>query len=198
MSGPQPQKTLGSFRLRNLFQETVVEEARDLEDTGTASVLRYMSLAVHELQEAGVDVRIDIRSGDFSNAYDMVFGMAKENASVPVYGFLHIGPISRLFAIACKMDEKPGAKLFISEHNASESAGRIEWEHMEHVPTILLHFDEDPDALKDFQKYIVKQAALYTAAMKNDVAGVFNSPGRAAEKLDKRPMLGAALRKPQG
>jgi len=140
---------------------------------------------------------MDIRSGDFSNAYDMVFGTAKENATVPVYGFLHIGPMARLFAIASKMDEEPVAKLFVSEHNASESAGRMEWERAEHAPAILLHFDEDQDALKDFQKYIVKQAALYAAAIKNDVAGVFNNPARAPEKLDKRPTLGAALRKPQ-
>jgi hypothetical protein len=197
MSGTQSQKSLGSFKLRTLFQESVAEETRELEEPGTASVLRHMSLAVHELQEAGLDIHIDIRSGDYSSAYDMAFGTAEENASVPVYGFLHIGPMARLFAIASKLDDAPVAKLWLSEHNTNESQGRAEWANSQSTPSVTFHFDEDPDALKDFQKYVVKQAALYTAAMKHDVAGVFNNPGRAPEKLDKKPSLGSALRKPQ-
>lgn len=197
MSGTQPQKTLGSFKLRTLFQESVTEETREMEELGTAAILRHLSLAVHELQEAGLDIRIDIRSGDYSTAYDMVFGTAQQNASVPVYGFLHIGPMTRLFAISSKMDDKPSAKLWVSKHNTSAAQGRIEWGKLQKSPSVMFSFDEDPDALKKLQKYIVQQDAVYTAAMKNDVAGVFNNPGRAAEKLDKRPNLGSALRKPQ-
>lgn len=197
MSGTKPQKSLGSFQLRTLFQEKTGEETREMEDDGTAGILRHLSLGVHELQEAGIDVRIDIRTGDYSSAYDMVFGTAQENASAPVYGFIHIGPMSHLFAIASKIDDEPAAKLWISEHNASETNGRIEWERAQSAPATLLHFDEDEDALKDFQKLIVKKAAAYAAAKKNDVAGVFNTPTRAQEKLDKRPTLGSAIRKPK-
>ena len=197
MSGTQPQKSLGSFKLRTLFQEKTAAETHELETDGTASILRHLSLGVHELQEAGIDVRIDIRTGDYSSAYDMIFGTAQENASAPVYGFIHIGAMSHLFAIAGKMDDAPAAKLWISEHNASEAGGRIEWERAQSAPATVLHFDEDPDALKDFQKFIVKKAAAYAAAMTNDVAGVFNTPTRAQEKLDKRPTLSSAIRKPK-
>jgi len=194
MSGTRPQKTYGSFKLSNLFRQAVAEEARELEDTGTAAVLRHLSLAVQELQQAGIDVRMDLRAGDYSAAYDMVFGTAKKNATAAVYGFLHIGPMTRLFAIAGKMDEENVAKLFISEHNVSEASGRAEWEDAQKVPAVVLHFDEDTDALLDFQKYIVHQAAVYAAAMQNDPAGVFNNPVPTPEKLDKRPTLGAGLR----
>ena len=197
MSGIQPQRSLGSFKLRTLFQEKTATETREMEEDGTAGILRHLSLGMHELQEAGLDVRIDIRTGDYSNAYDMIFGTANANASAPVYGFIHIGAMSHLFAIASKMDDAPAAKLWISEHNAGETSGRIEWERSKTVPAIVLHFDEDPDALKDLQKFIVKKAAAYAAAMQNDVAGVFNTQDRAQEKLDKRPTLGSALRKPK-
>ena len=59
MSGTQPQKSLGSFKLRTLFQEKTAAETHELETDGTASILRHLSLGVHELQEAGIDVRID-------------------------------------------------------------------------------------------------------------------------------------------
>lgn len=191
------QKTLGSLKLRRIFEEKSSEHAEELEDNCVASALRMLSLAVHEMQEAGMEVSLDIRTGDYSNAYDMVFSQAQANASVAAYGFLHIGPMTRLIAIADEVDEVPTTRVYLSEHNTHETESRMEWEKAQTVPCICFNFRQDQDALTDFQTYVAGQAAKYMATIKNDIAGVFNNGQTAITKLDKKPSLGAALKKPQ-
>lgn len=191
------QKTLGSFQLRRIFEEKIKEHDETLEDTCVASALRSLSLAVHEMQEAGLDISLDIRTGDYSNAYDMIFSQAEQNASMAAYGFLHIGNMTRLIAIADEIDHVPTTRVYLSEHNTHETESRMEWEKAQTTPCICFNFRQDADALKDFQKYVVGQAARYDATLKNDVAGVFNNGKTAVAKLDKKPSLGTAIKKSQ-
>jgi hypothetical protein len=199
MSIPRKQVSLTAQQLHSVFQDAVEDTAKGNRKQGITEMIEMISETVHMCQQNGIDISFDLRTGDYSNAYDMIF-TAENNknthsatqVSMPVYGFLHIGPNTRLIAIANRINSEPATRMYISEHNTHESESRMEWSNTQKVPAIKLDFAVDENALLQFQEIIVRAASRQTAAMQADTQDVFNRPAPGLHSL-KKPL---AVQKP--
>lgn len=170
--------SLTTGQLRDLFEKLTVREKKNLQQKGIDGTLQSLSTAIKTMQDAGIDIAIDVRSGQYANAYDLVFSNTEaEKTSVTVYGFFHIGGVSQLWALADRIDDAPAKKLVVSQFSATEGQSRIEWSSNQKTPGTVFDFAEDTDALAKLQLHLTNLAANRHVLRENDAAGIF---GRAA------------------
>ncbi len=183
---------LSSAQLRDLFEKLTTREKKNLQQKGVDTVLRSLSAAVKTMQDAGIDIAVDVRSGQYANAYDLVFSnIDAKSCSVTVYGFFHMGGTSQLWALADRIDNEPAKKLVVSEFTAAESQGRIEWSTKQKVRGTVFDFDADADAMVRLQLHLASISADRAVLREYDDAGVFGraAPASAQGKLPAKKGL---------
>lgn len=172
---------LSSAQLRDLFEKLAKRDKSALKRKGIDDVLRQLSHAVKSMQDAGVDISIDVRSGQYANAYDLLFtNVEAKNSNITVYGFFHIGGTSQLWALADNIDGNPARKLIVSEFTAAEGESRIEWANKHTTPGEVFDFNEDTDALPKLQVHLLSIAASRHIIREYDAADVFGRPAPAS------------------
>ena len=172
---------LSSAQLRDLFEKLTKRDKASLKQHGIDDVLRGLSRAVKSLQDAGIDIAIDVRSGQYANAYDLLFSNVEaKNSNITVYGFFHIGGTSQLWALADTINDAPAKKLVVSEFTAAEGQSRIEWSSNQKAPGSVFDFDDDNDAMAKLQLHLASVAAARHILREYDAADVFGRPAPAS------------------
>ncbi|HYD19068.1 MAG TPA: hypothetical protein VEF76_11375 [Patescibacteria group bacterium] len=150
-------------------------------DSGFADALQQVSLALGDLQEAGIDVSLEI----FGDASELAFDLFEGGVTVPISGVLRIGPIHRLFGIATKAGGKPALQIGLSNtdirFNGPEGEiadGKVSGK----VRPIVFDLKKDPEALIKFQREILVHAARNSVIAANDPAQAFNDAPAALRK----------------
>ena len=168
---------LSSAQLRDLFEKLAKREKKSFDQKGIADVLRNLSNAVKSMQDAGIDIAVDVRSGQYTNAYDLLFSnIEANNSNITVYGFFHIGGAAQLWALADSINDAPVKKLIVSEFNAAESQGRTEWSNYHKTPGKVFDLDTDTDAMAKLQLHLTSIAAERQVLREYDAADVFGRP----------------------
>jgi|GEM_PF-1499186 len=192
MNTPHKQKSLSAQQLHTMFQDAVEKQTKENHEKGIAGLIEMISETVHACQRNGMDVAFDLRTGDYSNAYDMIFTAENDRnarsvtqVSMPAYGFLHIGPTTRLVALASKINDEAVLRMYVSEHNTHETESRMEWSKTQTVPATKLDFADNENALIYFQQIILRAASRQMAAMNADAQDVFNRPSPGLQTLKK-------------
>lgn len=178
------QHSLSDDELRDAFDKAKGEQRATLDQDGTAAILRHLGTTVGKMQEIGVNISIQVISGDHASAYDMMYTTNSSHtmygSSINAYGFIRIGETQHLFAIANKLGETEVSQLYLSKFNTGEAAGRqsADGKAKTHaaIPGEIYDFRSDPEALKKFQKKLVEIAAQEAVVMENDPAEIFNAP----------------------
>lgn len=171
-----------------VLREAFAAQANSLEGAQrikrVSEVLRDLSEAVKTMQDAGIDIAIDVRSGQYSNAYDLIFTNTDDakNSHISVYGFFTVTGAKHLWALADTLNDEPVKKLYVSEFVASEQQGRIEWSSRQKTPGYRFDLDTDPDALAKMQLHMVNLASERKFINDQDVAGVFGRPAPASNQ----------------
>lgn len=161
-------------QISGTFKKLTDARLHDLKQSGTADILGHLSRSIRMLQDAGIDISLDIRLGQYSNAYDMVFGeLNAQKALIAAYGFVKTGGTSRLLAIVQRIDDKPVQKVLLSDHNTHESESRMSWSSANKSAATAFHFDEDENALSSLQTAFLSLAANAYAVEHFDVAEAF-------------------------
>ncbi len=154
------------------------KKQKDFMDTyGIGNILRALGDSVKCMQDAGIDISIDVRSGQYADAYDMIFSNTEaKEVSISAYGFLRIGHTVRLWAIAHDINGESVQKLAISKFNTAEGASRMSWSSSFKSGANVYDFAQDADALIKLQMYMIDIAADNHALAEYDSAQVFNRP----------------------
>lgn len=178
------QKKLTAEELRKVFATQSSKYKNDARIKRVSSVLRELSGAIKTMQDAGIDIAIEVRSGQYSNAYDLVFTNTEnaKNSHISVYGFFNIAGSRHMWALADSINDTPVKKLYVSEFVASESQARIEWSSRQHTPGYRYDLDEDPDALAKMQLHLTNLACDRNFIHECDVASVFDRPAPASNQ----------------
>ena len=174
------QPPLSAAEMREAFDKARAAARTDLEGSGVAQILQYLSGTVASLQANGADIGIAARANAHSNAFDMVYTVSGYGGcTVDAYGYITIGQTSHLWAVASKHNDKPVQRLYLSKSNVVEEGGRITTDkgvpnsHMV-IPGDCFDFAEDPEALQKFQKKLISLCADNDAMLDNDRGNVFN------------------------
>ena len=94
-------KKLSAAQIGDTFKKLADKQKDFMDIYGIGNILRALSDSVKTMQDAGIDISIDVRSGQYADAYDMIFSNTEaKEAAVSTYGFLRIGHTVRLWAIA--------------------------------------------------------------------------------------------------
>jgi hypothetical protein len=190
----QDRKKLTPDEISEYFSELSRRQISELEKSGAGAVLRQLSAAVRHIQDAGVDISIDLHKGQYSDAYDMMFTALEPKAGyIPVYGFVKSGDAVKLFAIVTRMDDSDVCKALLSEHVSGEKNSRISWASSNKVSAAAFHFDSDENALASLQTALLSFAADMHAVKSFDSENVF---GKAAPK-SAGPGGKSGLRRPK-
>lgn len=174
-------KKLTAAQIGDTFRK-LSEKQKDFMDIhGIGNILRALGDSVKSMQDAGIDISIDVRTGQYADAYDMIFSNTEaKEAAVSTYGFLRIGPTVRLWAIAHDINGESAQKLAISEFNTAEGASRMSWSSSFKSGANVYDFAQDADALVKLQMYLIDIAADNHALAEYDSAQVFNRPAPAS------------------
>lgn len=184
--------TLSSAQLRDAFEKMTQREKNTLKKKGVDDVLRQLSKAVKTMQDAGIDIAIDVRSGQYANAYDLLFtNVEANNCNITVYGFFHVVGASQLWALADTINDAPAKKLVVSEFITAEGESRIEWSSKRKTPGEVFDLDEDADAIVKLQVHLARLAADRQIIREYDAADVFGrpSPSRAQGQIPMKKGL---------
>jgi len=172
-------KSLTSTEISDLFSELSQRLITDMEKSGVGAVLRQLSATLRSMQDAGIDISIDLHKGQYSDAYDMMFtALALESQSgyIPVYGFVHAGGGTKLLAIVERMSDAQACKVLLSEHVSGENNSRLSWTGSTKVHANAYHFDTDEKALPSLQTALLSFAADMHAVKSFDAENVFGKP----------------------
>lgn len=136
------------------------EDFRGFADrSGLTRALASLSDMLGDLQDAGLDVSLEMLGGASEQAFDLF----KENSiTVPVSGILRIGPIHRLLGISTSLEGKPALVIGLSEFDIRYSGPEgVVREGVIDGKLRAVHFDlnADPDALLKLEKTIIRYAA---------------------------------------
>lgn len=154
---------------------------------GIAKALSGLSEILGDLQDAGIDVSLEIMGGASEQAFDLF----KENSiTVPVSGILRIGPIHRLLGIATKLDGKPALVIGLSEFDIRYSGpeavvnnGVIDGK----LRAVHFNLQTDPDALLKLEQTVLRYAARNEVIAELDESGVFDNTKRLRKPSLKTP-----------
>lgn len=174
-------KKLSTAQICDTFKKLADKQKDFMDIYGIGNILRALSDSVKTMQDAGIDISIDVRSGQYADAYDMLFSNVEaKTATIYTYGFLHIGHTVRLWALAHQIDDAAVKKLMISEFNTAEGASRMSWSSSLKSGANVYDFEEDADALVKLQMDLIEIAADDHVLAAYDSAQVFNRPAPAS------------------
>lgn len=179
------QSSFKTEELRDAFEKAKDTLRGTLEKDGTAGILQHLSNTVSKLQQAGIDISIEVISGDHAGAYDMIYTTNGTKGSIPgssvnAFGYIRVGETQHLFAVANKLGENDVERLYLSQFNVSEFNARSTnagtgKTHAD-ISGTMYDFRSDKDALQKLQTRLIEIAAQQSVVMENDAAGVFNAP----------------------
>lgn len=184
------QASLDDETIRTLFTEAVEKHRLDRLNDGTTNILQGLSKTVGEMQQAGIDISIQVLAGDNTNAYDMVYTASKPAqlyASVNAYGYIRIGAAQHLFAVAAEVDDKSVSQLYLSRFNVTGEGFRSTPDNGKtrtntFIPADIFDFHDSRRALVEFQKKLIDIAAQQAVVTEADKSQVFNAPSSAYTK----------------
>ena len=181
--------TPGEFR--EAFDKARTDTREKLAKTGADIVLQYLSETIGSLQSQGADVRLAVRYGPHTNAYDMMYTVSGSGGGkIEAYGFIECGQTKHMFAVATQHAQKDVLRVYVSEYNITGEGGRRSVEggnsYRRHVITgECFDFNEDPEALQKLQKNIIGICAGNQVMLECDTAEVFNKEPAAVNKMQK-------------
>lgn len=158
-------------QIREEFNQRREKFAAWGETTGFGQALENLSLALRDLQDGGLDVRLDITG----TAAEQAFALFPQGGiTTPISGVLHINNIQYLLALAVRHDGKDCLKLAVSEFDIRFQGvtGTVQHEKLrQSVRAQIYDLKRDPDALVKFQEYVINQSARNQVIADRDVAG---------------------------
>lgn len=188
-------KSLPSSEIAEYFSELSRRQISEMEKSGVGAVLRQLSTAVRTLQDAGIDISIDMHKGQYSDAYDMMFtALEPKGGYIPVYGFVKSGDAVKLFAIVSRMDNANVCKALLSEHVSGENNSRLIWTTSNKVSAAAFDFDSDEKAMMKLQAALISFAADMHAVKSFDSENVFGKEAPKSAGLGRK----SGLRRPGG
>jgi len=179
-----PQERLSSSELRAAFEEALTNARQSLQDSNANVLLQHLSETVRDLQSAGADISIEVKSGAHTNAYDMIYttsGTSNGTTNVEAYGFLRMNASSYLFAVCTQYMGEPVERIYVSEWNVGAEGGRqanIDGSNRQRttIGGTMYDFETDEKALATLQADLAKTCADSAAVAECDPAQVFNKP----------------------
>lgn len=176
-----PQKIREEFNQRH-------KKFADWGDTsGFGQALENLSLALRDLQDGGLDVRLDISGTAAEQAFAL---FAPGGLTTPISGILHINNIQYLLALAVRHEGKDCLKLAVSEFDIRFQGvtGTVQNEKLRQtVRSEIYDLKRDPDALVKFQQYVINQSARNQVVADHDVAGSLHHGIPAKKPVLKMP-----------
>lgn len=181
-------RKLDPATLRDVFnlEKEKFRETSDKE--GVLTALSGLSEILGDLQDAGLDVSLEMLGGASEQAFDLF----KENGvTAPVSGVLRIGPIHRLLGIATRLDSKPSLVIALSEFDIRYSGpeavvnnGVIDGK----LRAVRFDLKKDPDALVKLESTIIRYAARNDVIAEIDHKNAFDNSKNAQNTLRKLPL----------
>jgi hypothetical protein len=184
------QKSLTAEEMREHFDSVRTDTRDRMDKNGTGDVLESLSKTVSALRENDIDIKLVVRANSHSNAYDMMYTVSGgSSGTIEAHGFLKIGETTHLFAVACKHAGKDVTRLYLSKNNVVDEGGRMTTDNnATHSKTVIpgecYDFNDDPEALRKFQKQLLMICAQNQAVLDHDTGDVFNkeTPGASLQK----------------
>ena len=178
-------KFLTEDEIKRTFQDFLNQKSNDDKKSNIDKALRNISKSVKRLQQAGLDISIDVHR--MPNT--MAFAMFTPPSRVPIAGVIKISDVQLMFAIGeMEGNTKDILSLRLSYHD-------IRYHHQGEVAYRAYDLkDESSEPYKIFQKNLLETAAQKAVVDQYDISDVFN-------KERKRPVFKTTqqvLPNPQG
>lgn len=171
-------------QIRDEFNQKREKFAAWGKETGFDTALQDISRALRDMQDSGIDVRLDI----MGTASEMAFSqLPQAGITTPISGILHINNIQYLLSLSVKHNGKNCLKLAVSEFDIRHQgvAGTVRDEKLRaNVRSSVFDLKNDADALVKFQEYVINQSARNSVIAENDAANAMNTG-----IPDKKPVL---------
>lgn len=158
-------------QIRDAFNQHREKFAAWGTSTGFGQALENLSLALRDMQDSGLDVRLDITGTAAEQAFAL---FPPGGITVPISGILHINNIQYILALAVRHEGKDCLKLGVSEFDIrfQGATGTVKDEKLrQSVRAEIFDLKRDPDALVKFQQYVINQSARNQVIADRDIAG---------------------------
>lgn len=189
----QKQKSLTGTEISAHFTKISERQIADLEQSGVGSALRHLSASIRAMQDAGIDIAIDMHKGQYSDAYDMMFTtLEPKSGYIPAYGFISSGGATKLIAIVSRVEDHTVCKVLVSDHVSGSGNSRLSWSGSNKVPAKAYHLDKDENALASLQASLISFAADRHAVQSFDSESVFGKSAPQNAQIKGK----SALRRP--
>lgn len=174
-------------QIRDEFNQRREKFAAWAKTAGFGDALENLSLAVRDMQESGLDIRLDM----MGTAGEQGFALFTPGGlTTPLSGVLHLNNIQYLMTLAVKHDGKDCLKLAVSQFDIRFQGvtGTVKNETLRQaVRAEIFDLKNDPDALVKFQQYVINQSARNQVVADHDVAGSLQHGIPAKKPVLKMP-----------
>lgn len=171
-------------QIRDEFNQRREKFATWGKETGFDTALQNLSHALRDMQDSGIDVKLDI----MGTASELAFTqLSHAGITTPISGILHINNIQYLLSLSVRHNNKDCLKLAVSEFDIRHQGitGTVSDEKLRaNVRSSVFDLKNDADALVKFQQYVINQSARNNVIAENDVAKAMNTG-----IPDKKPVL---------